>query len=337
MALPLSRSTTYLPGGVPKIKAQDLNDLQDYLAGLYAAGYSVKALSIDGTGGNVATPGSKLLVVGRSTLSDEPLAVFSDQLGHTRSAYDHIGYPAGRRSELRENWDFNFLVNTAISGASIFGGSGYSRWNGSTTNGTRNQLQTTPGGPGAAGASAEALFAGALSLDVALLYGQYPWVTLQTFVSLVMEFEISGTGGAGSGATNFWGLVDINHAGVALSNATPFFGIGAKDATANWQMIHGDGATLVYTDLGFTTVGSIGNWNRVRIELHGSGSPYGACGRLFFNDVQVGGDMTTNIPLVGVGMTPQFGVAATGASNANSQIGPLYLTYNRVALDSPTL
>lgn len=53
--LPLTPSTTYVANSTPVIKAQDLNDLQKYLAGLYSALYTVKALTIDGTGGTGAT------------------------------------------------------------------------------------------------------------------------------------------------------------------------------------------------------------------------------------------------------------------------------------------
>lgn len=54
--LPLTPSTTYVANATPAVKAQDLNDLQKYLAGLYSAIYSVKALVIDGTGGSSVSP-----------------------------------------------------------------------------------------------------------------------------------------------------------------------------------------------------------------------------------------------------------------------------------------
>jgi hypothetical protein len=53
--LPLTPSTTYVANGTPVVKAQDLNDLQKYLAGLYSAIYTVKALVIDGNGGASAS------------------------------------------------------------------------------------------------------------------------------------------------------------------------------------------------------------------------------------------------------------------------------------------
>jgi hypothetical protein len=55
MAWPLSRLTTYLANSVPAIKALDLNELQDKLSDLYAALRSIKALVVDGNGGNAVT------------------------------------------------------------------------------------------------------------------------------------------------------------------------------------------------------------------------------------------------------------------------------------------
>lgn len=54
-ALPLTPSTTYVANSPPAIKAQDLNDLQKYLAGLYSAAYTVKSMVVDGTGGAAAS------------------------------------------------------------------------------------------------------------------------------------------------------------------------------------------------------------------------------------------------------------------------------------------
>lgn len=65
-ALPLTPSTTYVANSPPPIKAQDLNDLQKYLAGLYSATYSVKALTVDGTGGNAASPPAGTVTVATS-------------------------------------------------------------------------------------------------------------------------------------------------------------------------------------------------------------------------------------------------------------------------------
>lgn len=65
-ALPLTQSTTYVPNSTPVIKAQDLNDLQAFLAGIYSAVYTVKALVIDGTGGASITPAAGTVTVSSS-------------------------------------------------------------------------------------------------------------------------------------------------------------------------------------------------------------------------------------------------------------------------------
>ena len=62
--LPLTPSTTYVAGSTPTIKAQDLNDIQKYLAGLYSGLYSIKSLDVDGTGGATAGANSGMIRVG---------------------------------------------------------------------------------------------------------------------------------------------------------------------------------------------------------------------------------------------------------------------------------
>lgn len=64
MTLPLSPNTSYSAGTPPPVHADDLNAIQQYLAGLYTAGYSVKALVVDGTGGASVVP-----VPGTATVS----------------------------------------------------------------------------------------------------------------------------------------------------------------------------------------------------------------------------------------------------------------------------
>lgn len=65
-ALPLTPSTTYVANSPPPIKAQDLNDLQTYLAGLYSAVYTVKSLVVDGTGGAAASAPSGAVTISTS-------------------------------------------------------------------------------------------------------------------------------------------------------------------------------------------------------------------------------------------------------------------------------
>lgn len=72
--LPLTQSTTYVASSTPAIKAQDLNDLQKYLAGIFSAVYTVKALVVDGTGGAsvTGTPGTVRVSSTVSTYTSTP-------------------------------------------------------------------------------------------------------------------------------------------------------------------------------------------------------------------------------------------------------------------------
>lgn len=63
MAWPNSPLTSYLSGGLPAIKAFDLNAFQAAINGIINATYSLLGVVIDGTGGNVVTPVAGALVL----------------------------------------------------------------------------------------------------------------------------------------------------------------------------------------------------------------------------------------------------------------------------------
>lgn len=276
-----------------------------------------------------------------TTASDVAQVYLKDASGNVRSVFDHNGYPSGRRSEYRENWDFNLVTNAIFTNQTIFGGSGYSRWNGKTISGTRNIISTQPGGASDPSSYLQIFNSTGSTSDICSIYGQYPWVKLQTYTSLVMEFETNIS--TPSGTTFALGLVDIANAGstAPAAGASGAFRcqLGKRTGDTNWQAITGDGTTVAFTDLG--VVATAGVWTRIRIELHGSGSPYGACARFFINDVQVGGNITTHVPsapTITTGSVPEFGVWATaGSNNAVASVSGLYVTYNRTGLSLPAV
>src|SRR5690348_9530501 len=99
MSAPLSPTTTYSPSSTPSIKAQDLNDLQQYLySGLYSGLFSIKALTIDSTGG-----------VSVTLSANSPLTTWKDTAGNVRGIIDHNGYRTGRTYEFRENWSYGLF------------------------------------------------------------------------------------------------------------------------------------------------------------------------------------------------------------------------------------
>lgn len=268
-----------------------------------------------------------------TTASDTPQAYLKDASGNVRAVFDHNGYPSGRRSEYRENWEFNILVNTAIAGSSIFGGTGYSRWNCTTTNGTRNRIQTNPGGSGNFSSYVSAFSNAAIANDADVLYGQYPWVQITANLSLVMEFEVKITTPAN--ATLFVGLIDQNSAGAITAPGTDArAGILKRTGDANWQTSVADGTLSTTADT--TVVAATGAWTSVRIELHGANSPYSACARFFINGTLTNTVTTHTTTLATtVALTPQIAYWATGNYAGDIEVGPLFVTYNRGALSLP--
>lgn len=69
MALPSSRDTTYVAGVTPYIKANDLNDIQNYIVHVFQGTRTLKALQIDGTSNNATTVANGALMVSRTVVS----------------------------------------------------------------------------------------------------------------------------------------------------------------------------------------------------------------------------------------------------------------------------
>lgn len=67
MAWPLTPLTTYVASTTPAIKASDLNSIQSGVNGIVAATYSLAAVVLDGTGGNVVTPTAGTVKISGST------------------------------------------------------------------------------------------------------------------------------------------------------------------------------------------------------------------------------------------------------------------------------
>jgi hypothetical protein len=109
MAYPATRLTTYLASSVPRIKADDLNKLQDSWANFLTAtsptltgGWTMKGpLHLDGVGGN-ATPAGTVLNDGGNT---NPFVALKTSGGTLLGGADRFGWPQNRPSlQFRENW-----------------------------------------------------------------------------------------------------------------------------------------------------------------------------------------------------------------------------------------
>lgn len=105
-------------------------------------------------------------------------------------------------------------------------------------------------------------------------------------------------------------------------------GICKREADDRWYGYTCDGSSgsATYTDLviGSTT----GVIQKFRVELHGSGSPYGAKARFFINGT-LKAEVATNLPPVGTPLQITEGGGSTGASSITGRIGALRLISNR--------
>lgn len=307
MTLPLSRSTTYIDDSLPAIAAQDLNDLQDYQSFLYNGVRSVKGIVLDASGN---------VVYSRS--ADSPLLLARDSAGNNRSYFDHLGYLRGRYRELNIDW-LELGSAGGITGA-VTNTAGRLSWN-LPANGTANDgiLTAAPG-------AACLIYGNVLSIANATSSRIYtaPFFQPATYTSLVLEFDIAYVNY--SNLDFKIGLVTAPSAttGVPTSGENAF-AFGRQAGDTHWQLITSNGSTAAKTDTGVTPNTSP-VFNRVTMELHGSGSPYGSRQRLFIDEVPIIDTSLASAPVAGSSMG--FAVASTTTSASNQLL--LYVSPVRV-------
>lgn len=101
--------TTYTFDGAPPIKSMDLNAIQDAINRIINGTYSLKALTIDGTGGNIVAPAAGSFTVSGNTIFSGDLTIATGHTLNTDSVTftgGSIGYPTAATS----------IKNKAING-----------------------------------------------------------------------------------------------------------------------------------------------------------------------------------------------------------------------------
>lgn len=81
MAWPNSRLTNYLANSLPRIKAADLNALQDGVTSLITNGWTFKALQTDGTGGAAPSAAAGDIMASGNVTSANDLIATAGKLG----------------------------------------------------------------------------------------------------------------------------------------------------------------------------------------------------------------------------------------------------------------
>lgn len=268
---------------------------------------------------NATTTLKSNIIQAPTPATDTPLLVLKDSAGNVRHVVDHNGYPAGRRTEFREDW------STAQGGAITTSQTPYSSTrfnyvaavNGSVTPNTMSSTYPCPSVGIGIGATA-----GAKS------YVKTPTdpVYVRTNTMLVLEWEASGTGAASG--TIYMGMMDT-----APDTAVRYARV--RNIGGNWLAETKDtatSATVIDTGVAPTVMGGAIGPQRFRVEYHGASTAYGAFAVRFFIDEVLVATSTTNIPVGAV----SFMFGAIGSVATTVLIGHVYATWNRY-LSLPTL
>ena len=317
MAAPLSPDVSFVDDNLPAIDATTLNNLQQYLySGLYSAQSSIKALTIDGVGGNVITPNAAQLIVGpMPSLADYPLTIWKDKAGNIRGIVDHLGLKRGRVWEYYEDW--LSIGSATLSGANN-NTAGRLTWNIPAS--ASAQLGNTGGNPILTVSGTNVANA-----TTTRFYSSGGIGNTSSFASLVMEFEIAATASNVDLKAGLWQSPTITAVTGTPDNTKSEFAICKQSADTNWQFltnINPGPVTKVDTGVAASSLA------RVTLEYHGASSPYGAgTVRCFVNGSLVS-STTSN---VGSFTAPSFYLAATTLNATNS----LSLSISPVRVLSP--
>jgi hypothetical protein len=148
-----------------------------------------------------------------------------------------------------------------------------------------------------------------------------------TFLSIVLEIDVAFSTLSATNTTLFAGLADSS----GPTGATNLIGFQRQLGGTNWQGVL-TGSTAV--DLGLTPITTTTPPQRLKLEVHGTASPYGSGGngrvRYWVNEV-LKAEITGAIPNVAVGVVVGAGVGGSAASvGTNTQCGALLATWNRM-------
>lgn len=203
-----------------------------------------------------------------STSADAPQITIKDAGGNARYLFDHLGYPLTTDViEVREDWIGTTGGSVTTSGTLP----GFSKWN-LTLNSTGNSVQSNLGSATTSFPNLELLLGNTNTSSISLTLIGSP--LFQASQSVVFEADVIAPTVSGTYSL----LFGLNVGGV---NQAQF---SATNAAANWQCTTRDnGGTATGPNDSGVAIGAA----RLRIELHGASSAYGAVARFFINGALV--------------------------------------------------
>lgn len=284
---------------------------------------SLAGLLIDNAGGTALS----------ARAADEPLALVKDSGGNRRFLVDHNGLPTGAGiSQFHEEWAWTTDPAGPPQTHAIWTST---RWFYDLATAGAINMQTPS-------ASYDARFlklTPTTAFSATALWGPQLFLCNNANQSVVLETEV-GLNTAGAGIT---GGVDFS---IGFQDGTddPFtcqnsVYLRKLNNSANWGLISIKAGSLASSTVTSTppTAGTFPT-DRIRIEIQGSSSPYGAYqARFFVNEVLLGTIVAANMPGA-FSMCPvvSFNTASAPTGSPLAYIGPLTVTWNRF-LTGPNL
>jgi hypothetical protein len=256
-----------------------------------------------------------------------PQAQWSDQAGNIRSYADHIGYPMGRFTNWVENWDW-FIGVSGVQSLSL-PSANYLKWSYSSS--ANSILGTIGDGAGPTTSSSylkNQLATPANGNTSRLISGIAPLVTYSG-LSMACEFEIGGTAtGAGAAGSAAFKVGWFNQAAATIAAGDYGIGIVKQGGDSTWKVVTCNNGVSTSQDTALSCID--GSFHRVRLELHGNTSPYGAQTAFFFVDGKPFSS-TTNLPFASVGLLWVVSNDCVGSSLTASvlEVGPVHACWNR--------
>lgn len=312
MTWPLSRKRTYFDL-TSQFPAEDGNDIQDGITWLFNGIRTIRGLIVGGAGAAVFT-----------RTADSPILLAKNSAENARWLIDHNGLPGGRIELLDEKW----LLTQAATATPANPLSSYPLWM-TTISGASSQFN------GAGTFPADQRYGGRYvdlqPLNVTVGAKSFISTTnklvdpTKTAISFVLDFDGGVDAVGANGYTTYLGLSATQD---PTATTTGFVWLKKASTDTNWQAQCGTGTpgagTTTTVDTGVAAIAAGSGFQRFRIELHGSTTPYGAVTARFCVDDNPFVSITTNIPTALLYLA--FGATITSAGTAHD------VTVGRIAL-----
>lgn len=300
--------------------------------GVYGIGFSAPGVLGIGGNNNAAASGGDFtggsaapaLVTHGLALNDQPSYIAKDQGGNVRWLVDHLGFPASRCSQFREEW----------IGATVGTGAPPAWW--TTATGTGTSVTVGYGGT-TLGAMAMSSSLGTTNLANGYTYTAQQFFNPTTTTVMALEFEVLLTGTGGNFGFGFSDLVDPSLNSGSGANCIKLLKLAS---TAHYLVYTGGAGANI--DANVSPTGGT-TFDRIRIEWHGSATPIGVAAvegqsantgkvRVFINETR---QVTTVFSGSTTAMSLVLGGRATTVAGT-AAIGPILVNWTRF-LNNPAL